>query len=87
MTFDPFRLEYRAEPVPVPGVVQPAVRLVEEEDDLLHYPRFPAWVRVSAALMAIGFFASTALTAAATGGAYSLLTDAWLPVVEDPAAD
>ncbi|MCP4803953.1 MAG: hypothetical protein GY913_09030 [Proteobacteria bacterium] len=83
-SYDPFRLDYRAEPEPVPGHVQPAARLVDEDDDLLHYPRFPTWVRVSAAAMAVGFFIATALTAAASGGTYSLLTDSWLPPLEEP---
>ena len=83
-SYDPFRLEYRAEPDPVPGEIQPAVRLVDEDDDLLHYPRFPMWVRISAAAMAFGFFVATALTTAASGGTYSLLTDVWLPPLDEP---
>ncbi|HJN73348.1 MAG TPA: hypothetical protein QGF58_05375 [Myxococcota bacterium] len=60
-SYDPFRLDFRPEPEPVHGEIQPALRVVEDED-LLHGPRFPLWIRVGAVLMALGFALSTALS-------------------------
>ena len=51
----------------------PPVRLVEEEDLLDR--RRPLWLRVSAALVAVGFIAFTVLTSYMTGGAWSPITE------------
>lgn len=75
-SYDPFRLDFRPEPEPVPGELPPALRVVED-DDLLHRPRFPLWIRIGAVLMAFGFFCSLALS----GTGPSLLTHPALPLV------
>ena len=76
---DPYRLGFRPGPEPVEGPLPPPIRLVEE-DDLLHAERLPGWWRWGAVGLALGFVVATILTAAATGGQYSLLTGGgWAP--------
>lgn len=82
-SYDPFRLDLRAEPEPVQGELPPAIRVVEEEDDLLHSARFPLWIRVGAVLMALGFGVSVALSA----GGPSLLTHPAFPAPDAQESD
>ncbi len=77
--YDPYRLEFRAEPEPVDGPLPPPLRLVED-DDLLQVERFPPWVRWAALGLAAAFATATVITTAVTAGQQSLLTGAsWVP--------
>ena len=73
-TFDPFRFSLSTRPEPVEGETHPPVREITEED--LEVRRYPLWMRLAAALMAILFLGTTLLTAAVTAGGYSPLTHA-----------
>lgn len=73
-TFDPFRFSLSTDPVPVPGDTHPPMRVVEPEDLVVR--RYPLWMRLSAAMMAVLFLGTTLLTAAVTAGGYSPLTHA-----------
>ncbi len=72
--YDPWRLQPQGRPAPVDGPLPPAICLVDEDGPFP--PRHPLWLRLAAAGMALGFFVATALTAFATAGVYSPLTDA-----------
>lgn len=83
MRYDPFRPDPLAE-LRQPRADRPALGLVDEDDALLQR-RMPGWLRALAALIAFGFALSTALAAAATGGAWSPLTDEANPRTLRPA--
>jgi len=74
--YDPFRLNHRPGPVPVQGDLPPPIRLVDE-DDLEDRGR-NIWLRGIAAAVIAFFTLASVLTAAATSGTFSLLTDGWL---------
>ena len=73
---DPFRLNHRPGPVPVKGDLPPLIRLVDD-DDLENRGR-NIWLRGVAAAVIAFFTLASVLTAAATTGTFSLLTDGWL---------
>ncbi len=71
---DPFVLVTRPGPVSVEGQLPPPICLVD--DDGPYPPAYPPWFRVVAAVVILIFISAMGLTVTATGGQWSLLTDA-----------
>ncbi len=73
-TFDPFRFSLSIDPHPVEGETHPPVREIEAADLVVR--DYPIWMRLAAAMLAALFLGTTLVTAAATAGGYSPLTNA-----------